>query len=345
MIATLALAVTLLAPAWGQSPEPPVLDTSAVQEVDESSAELEARVEELSQRLAEQEAEIQRLRTQLDEPRVSPRVVHEEHLESAPEDLVAGPERVHFGGPVQVEAGEVIAEAVSFGGDVEVAGHVTGDATSFGGSVSVLDGGRVDGDAVSFGGVVEVRPGGVVRGDRVGLGSGAGVQGFDAGKAQIHHAGRGLLSSLYHRLVFLLSFLGAGVLIVGLFPDRVVRVAQALEARPLRSLLVGLFTTLALGFASILFMITIVGIPIGVVLIAVLGISWLAGFVGLCQALGDRLPFLPRPTGHWVTFLVGALLVSFVGVLPVVGWIAVGAASVLGMGAALTSRFGSSGRV
>jgi hypothetical protein len=68
--------------------------------------------------------------------------------------------------------------------------------------------------------------------------------------------------------------------------------------------------------------------------------AWLLGFVGLCQAVGDRLPVQERPHGRWIALLVGVLLMTFLGSLPWVGWVVVGGASLLGIGAALSTRFG-----
>jgi hypothetical protein len=340
VIATLTLFVALLAPAQAQEPPPAEAEPVAV-EAEAEARDLAAEVEALRLLVEEQNLEIEDLREQLG----GADVVHEETLEVDFEDLEVAPERVSFGSSVVVLPGEVVEEAASFGGDVEVSGRITGDATAFGGSVRVRDGGAVDGDAVSFGGRVEVEPGGAVQGDRVSMGSPVPKRARSASPAvTAQEVGRGFLSSLYHRLVFMLSFLGAGVLVVGLFPDRVGRVAEALEEAPLRSLAVGAFTTLGLLFAAVVFAVTVVGIPLTVLLVSLLALSWLVGFVGLCQALGDRMPFLDKPQGRWVAFLLGALIVSFVGVLPIVGWVAVIAASMLGMGAAITSRFGSMAR-
>ena len=53
-------------------------------------------------------------------------------------------DRVAFGGPVHVGAGEVVNDAVSFGGEVVVDGLVQGDVVSFGGDVTVRGEGRVE---------------------------------------------------------------------------------------------------------------------------------------------------------------------------------------------------------
>lgn len=268
--------------------------------------------------------------------------------------------RTGFGQPVSVAEGERIDEVVSFGDDVHVAGHVLGDAVSFGGNVRIAPTGRVDGDAVSFGGKVEVEGGGQVSGDRVAMGLPAGPAFPVAPTAPEEPVGAGsvlsltrgggwdgasLLVAIQRKLVWLLSLSGAGVLVVGLFPQRVGRVARDLEERPLRAAVVGvlgagflllfslLFTLLTLGF----------GLPVSALLVALLGGAWLLGFVGLCQAVGDRLPFEDRPYGRWIAFLVGVVLLTFLGSLPWVGWVVVAAASVLGVGSALSTRFGRAG--
>jgi hypothetical protein len=259
-------------------------------------------------------------------------------------------ERVGFGQPVHVEADEHVREVVSFGHDVTVAGRVDGDAVSFGGNVVVLSTGRVDGDAVAFGGVVNVAEGGRVTGDRASLGMPGAAADLTAAGGDHHAVGSvalatdasTLLHNLYQRLVLLLSVAGAGVLVVGLFPNRVSRIAQDLEARPVRSAIVGTLATGFLGLFALLFTVLTLGlgIPVSAVAVGVLGLAWLLGFVGLCQAVGDRLPLDQRPHGRWLAFLVGVVLITFLGSLPWVGWLVVGAASIIGVGAALSTRFG-----
>jgi hypothetical protein len=256
---------------------------------------------------------------------------------------------VAFGRPTKVKAGEVLDEVVSFGDDVEVAGHVTGDAVSFGGNVIVRSTGRVDGDAVSFGGMIEVEPHGIVNGDHVTLaipnvvaGIGAPDTPAAAGSMVSATDSSSLLDAVYGRLVLLLSIAGAGVLVVGLVPQRVGRIASDLEQHPVRAAVVGALSTGFLSVFGVLFLVLTLGLglPITLLLFALLGLSWLLGFVALCQAIGDRLPVESRPYGRWLAFLVGVVLLTFVGSLPWIGWLVIGGASLLGVGAAISSRFG-----
>lgn len=261
--------------------------------------------------------------------------------------------RTGFGQAVSVAVGEEVEEVVSFGSDVDVAGHVLGDAVSFGGNVRIAPTGRVDGDAVSFGGRVEILDGGAVEGDRVAMGLPAMTPAFPAppppppgpvGSGNVLEVTHGVdvFQTLHRKLVWLLSLSGAGVLVVGLFPHRVGRVARDIEDRPMRAAVVGTLGTGFLLLFSLLFTLLTLGfgLPVSALLVALLGGAWLLGFVGLCQAVGDRLPFEDRPYGRWIAFLVGVVLLTFLGSLPWVGWLVVGAASILGIGSALSTRFG-----
>ncbi len=288
--------------------------------------------------------EIDALRDEVDALKDSP-------AEAAGADLLDEPnERVGLGHAAHVAVGEQVDEAVAFGDDVTIAGRVTGDAVSFGGNVVVEPTGQVDGDAVAFGGVIKVRPGGTIAGDQVAMTVPGSITHIEPAGDEHHAVGSVALATdvptlmhrLYRRLVMLLSVAGAGVLVVGLFPNRVARVAQSLERRPVRSAVVGTLASMFIGAFALLFtLVTLgLGLPVSAVAIGILGVAWLLGFVGLCQAVGDRLPIEQRPHGRWLAFLVGIGLLTFLGSLPWVGWLVVGAASVLGVGASLSTRFG-----
>jgi len=242
-----------------------------------------------------------------------------------------GPRRA-VGSEVYVGPDETVDEVTSYGEDAVIDGHVLGNATSIAGDVHVGPTGVVDGDVVSFGGTVDVDEDAVVKGDRIAFAD----NDVDPQKTGI----AGLVSSLYHRLVFLLSVAGAGGLVVGLSPQRVGRIAAAVDDRPIWSLALGFGTTLVLSVTALLFALTIVGLPVAFLLVSVLGLGWLMGFVGLCQSMGDRLPFAQKSHGRWFAFLVASLVLTFVGVLPIVGWLVVAVAGFVGIGAAMTSRFG-----
>ncbi len=242
-------------------------------------------------------------------------------------------------GAVVVEAGENVPKAVAFGGPLDIHGQVTGSAVSFGGDVRVHNGAFVEGDAVSFGGRVIVDEGGAVDGNRVTLGQPATgsllstrLGGLEPGTDS---------TSLAHRLVVLLSFAGAGVLVVGLFPRQVDNVARTIAARPVQSGMLGVLLSGLGAILAVVLAITLVGLPVSLFLVVLVALAWLLGFVGLCQAAGDLLPWANRGARRWLAFLVGVLVLTFVGSLPIVGQLVFALTGFVCIGAGLQTRLGN----
>jgi hypothetical protein len=258
----------------------------------------------------------------------------------------SGGDRVAYGEVVEIGAHETIQSAVAFGSDIRVEGRVLGDATAFGGDVIVRPSGIIVGDAVSFGGRVLIEDGGQLAGEPISM-----VLPSPPTPGTTEAAGSltgfldlpTLAQTLYRRLVLMLSFAGAGVLVVGLFPQRVARVADTLEHQPIRSAVLGsAIASFVAMFSLLLAVVTLgLGLPVSFLLVAFLGLAWLLGFVGLCQAVGDRLPFAQKPHGRWAAFLVGVLLLTFISSLPLIGFLVVSAASLIGIGAASMSALGT----
>lgn len=260
-------------------------------------------------------AEIRRLQSEIDELKAKM---------NATRPPGSSRDRVAFGSDVTVARGEVVDDVVTFGGDADIQGTVHGDVSTFGGDITIGPEGYVSGDANTFGGRIDVAEGGGIGGEAVGDDVTAGD---DAPEVEAWSAW------LSHRLVFLLSFAGAGVLVVGLFPKRLTRVAAALSEHPIRSFVVGAVAAAVLLSTSALLTLTLIGIPVALMLLAVLGWGWLVGFVGVCQALGDRLPFEQAHHGRWIAFLIGCLAITFFGALPWFGWLVLTAVTLAGLGA------------
>lgn len=326
-----ALAVALAAP----------LHSHAAPTADDDTTALKREVEAMRTELAARKAEVQALEAKVERMR---RVT-----EAPPPAGVAGPE-------ITVGEGQSTEEAIAIWHDVHVVGHVTGDALAIGGDVVVHAGGQVDGDAVSIGGSVRVDEGGHVAGDKVALGFGPAPSPTPASSASPqasgHHAAGSLVLAtganetvqwLYHRLVWMLTIAGAGVITVGLFPDRVARVASDVSRRPVRSALVGTIATSTLVLFALLFLALTFGLgsPVSLAILAALAVAWLLGFVGFCQALGDRLPVDSEVHGRWLALGAGVTALAFAGSLPWVGWLGLLGVSMVGIGAALSTRFGS----
>jgi hypothetical protein len=250
-------------------------------------------------------------------------------------------DRVAFGNGVHVGPGEVVHDAVSFGGDTVVEGEVLGDAVSFGGSVILRDGASVTGDVTSFGGSVVDGRGSAVP---------AAASGHHA-RAQHgarHHEPRGPLdgalhwlkdaarSAVSHVLLFLL-----GLLMIGVTRERLRAMQTTMIKDGLKTAGAGLLAYIATGVAIVLFAITIVGIPASVVLALALPVATYVGLAAAATVIGAALP-IPKLQRNEVLQLAAGVGVLFVAsIVPVVGGIATAVAACLGLGALVRTRFGA----
>lgn len=235
-----------------------------------------------------------------------------------------------------VRAGEEVEDVVAFGASIRVDGTVRGDATAFGGDVTIGPTGVVQGDAVSLGGRVILEDGARLRGDRVGLDTTTGF--VDDRPPPPESWGH----YLYRRTLFLLSLAGAGVLMVGLFPTRVASVADRIAESPISSGFLGAaFSSLTLVIGGLFALLTLgLGAPLSLVAFGVLAASWLLGFVAVCQAIGDRLPF-EAPNGRWAALFTLSFVFAFSDLFGLGGTLFTLGVSLSAIGATLHARFGS----
>jgi len=248
-----------------------------------------------------------------------------------------------LGEPFIVRPGEVVDEAVAFAAPVHIHGRVEGEAVSFGDDVRVFNGGQVTGDAVSFGGRVVVDPGASVVGDRISYSDPTtSVARAQTSSASVLHAQstQTWLRTLARKLVLMLTFAGAGVLVVGLFPKHVENVAATISARPMRMGLLGAGLTTGLGLLALLLVMTVLLSPFALAIGVAIGVAWLLGFVALCQAAGDRLPIANEGLRRWIAFLTGVVVLAFVSMLPFIGQLFLVLIGFICVGAALHTRFG-----
>ena len=276
-----------------------------------------------------------------------------------------GQDRVSFGQDIVVEQGESVGDAVCIGCSIRVEGTVTGDAVTVGGGMTVSGRGRVkgdvvavggrirltgavDGDAVAVAGTIELGPDAAVGGDAVGvLGEVEGVQdGRVGGEVGTIRPTAGVLASFF--VVFLVVFLITALIIQPLLalscaallgPQRLDVLARTAASRGLMSFLVGagvLTAFLLLSLAGIFIPLWIPGI--GLPLTPILFVPLVVGYAGISYWVGHGL--LPHVNTRPAAFL-GAVLVTILQIIPIVGWIAFVIFFPLALGVAVTSGFGT----
>ncbi|MEM6929648.1 MAG: hypothetical protein AAF602_22095, partial [Myxococcota bacterium] len=233
-----------------------------------------------------------------------------------------------FGRNVVVAADEQARDVVVVGGDVEVEGEVLGNVIAVGGSIQLEGEGRVVGDTVVIGGRVR---GTNVEGDKVSV---APTTDLTPSSEPLE-----LARTVYRQLVWLLVVASAAVLVSGIFPGQVRRVAEHVESQPLRTGLVGLFSGgFVLLFSGMFATLTFgLGLPISVVLVAVLAAAWLLGIVSLAHAIGSRMELGQTAATQWVAVLIGVVAMGILTIIPVFGTLVFVAASALGLGAVMNT--------
>lgn len=232
---------------------------------------------------------------------------------------------VAFGGSIEV-TGEV-HDAVSFGGGLEVRGEITGDAVVLFGSTRVRDGGRIRGDAVSILGSVRA-PDSAVGGDIVSSESWAPI-------------------ALSGVVIALIVFLVFGIVIQPLLvllcftllgERRITVLAETARRRSGMSFLIGIALCIGsfiLSIAAAMTPIISLQIPFGLVLFCVL----VVGYAGVSYWVGRGM--LPR-SGALGAAILGAVLVTIIQLIPVVGQMAFLIFSMMALGSAVLSGFGTS---
>ena len=278
-------------------------------------------------------------------------------LSAAPADALALKREIL--GDVVVEEGEVADEVSTAWGDVVVRGRVTGDVHSGFGDVTTK--GPVGGDVEA--GFGDVRVGGSVGGDvKAGFGDlfllrGARIEGeagLGYGAVREQHpdssVGGGVRTAVMDdedspdastgavaRGVATLGFAAAALLVAVVAPGPLRAAARCIENAPVRSLIVGVASLPIVVVGSVLLALSGVGLLL-------LPLAWpvylavvVFGAIVAAYALGSRVVLAAGRyhAGDTLAAVVGALIISAISLVPVVGGLLLAGLVLLGTGATL----------
>jgi uncharacterized RDD family membrane protein YckC len=276
--------------------------------------------------------------------------IHHDALVSIGHDVVLKEDEtaeavVVIGGSAIIR-GRVRDAAVAIGGNLDIEGEVGDAAVAVMGNVKAGPGAHIHGDLVTVGGKSDMETGAKVDGH---------VQVVDT-PIGLPHA-KWLKGWLVHSLfklrplapqvgwvwgiwaVFLLVYL----LIAAVFPRPVQACIDELTRRPATSFLMGLLSKLLLPVVLLILTVTILGIVVVPFVLAALFLGLLVGKVAILEWLGLTLGRhvgtrgITSPLG---AFLLGALIVTVLYLVPVLGLVAFGVLSVWGLGCAVMAAFG-----
>jgi hypothetical protein len=240
--------------------------------------------------------------------------------------------------------GEARSHVAVLQGSARIAGRVAGDVIVLSGDLTVEPSAEVGGDLFVLGGEVMVAPGGQLGGRVVSFASVSSVwltlvEGPSLGLSGFSPVVLGA------KLALLTAWLALLLLLFGSCPLRIMSTSEEVAREPIRSFFVGLVAVLALVLTSVLLSAlaaAIVGLPL-LALVAIFAlILKLWGMVAAFHALGAWVfRVVLRRRGLPLTeATLGLLLLGSLKFLPYVGVWVWTAATLIAVGATLSTKFG-----
>jgi len=251
------------------------------------------------------------------------------------------------GGHVEIGPKATVAGGVSVGGgDVSIDGKVKGYVQAAGGTVRIN--GIVGGDVIASGGTVELGPDARIAG-KVRYASRDALQRDPAaqvagGVEQMPFKGRAAAHSEpgVHKagtIIWTLGLMLLAALLVGLLPAITTRVSTTLSARPGMSLLIGFAALVCVPVAAVLLLITVIGIPLALLTLALYSALLIVGYTMTGIGVGDwtlrRFRSADASRGGWRigAAVVALLVIALLARVPVVGGLLTFAVLIAGVGA------------
>ena len=262
------------------------------------------------------------------------------------EGRVGGDARI-AGGRVSLARTAVVAgEARLFGGEVEVLGRLPAGSRIRAGHATIA--GEVDGDLHVEADSIELQPGARIKGKLVYASArplvrdpAAQIEGGEVRQPMPEHPGapqRGQAASGFGAVMALLGLVAAAAVWALLFPELSQRAQARLAKAPGTSLALGAAVFVVVPILMLVLLITIIGAPLALALLAAYGLVLLAGYLVVAGMLSDRLlqattRAAPTRAQHLLALAAAVVLLGLLAVVPVVGWLLTLVALMAGTGA------------
>ncbi len=213
--------------------------------------------------------------------------------------------------------GTVSGSVIVLDGDVTIRGTVTGDVVAITGLATLGRRARVSGDLIYGDDRPVQAPGSQVSGD---------VQKFEIGDA-------GLVGAIGLWIALLASMFVLGLLLLALAPRAAEAIARTARTKALVCAGVGLLAFFLLPVIAIAVCFTIVGLPLGIVLLASLVPLYAFAYVTAALVIGR----LVLKSSRILAFLAGLVILGLLTLIPIAGALFAFLAIVFGLGALLVS--------
>ncbi len=149
----------------------------------------------------------------------------------------------------------------------------------------------------------------------------------------------GIAALLIVKVVLFLGLLVAGIVLFLLLPDFTVHTARTIQTDPWKSLGLGFVLLVATPVAGVLIMVSLVGIPLALALLALYAVSLLVAYLMTVFFLGEagarifrRGPEMSKG-GRVIWFVVALIVFSLFRLIPILGGILLFLALIFGLGA------------
>lgn len=236
------------------------------------------------------------------------------------------------GGEITVD-GSIKGELAAAGGEVRINGPVTGDASVAAGTLELGPDARIGGKLTFRGGELHRDPAAQV------------VGGVEQAHGRWRMHDRTWAGRLEHGWIWIPVAMLLAALIAAAFPAASNRMTQELRERPWITPLVGLVALTTIPVAAVLLMVTIIGIPLGLLALMVYGVLLCVAYLWVAVVVGGMLLDRVKPESAaraaWRTgAAVLAMLVLAVLVrVPFVGGMIKLVALVVGLGMIVAAVF------
>lgn len=243
-----------------------------------------------------------------------------------------------------IVAGEVLTDVAALDGSVDISGRVTGDLVVLRGNVRLAPTARVGGDVFVVGGSVRAAHGAQVGGRMVSYptASHAWLTLLEGPSIGLGFASRLVLGA---KLALVAAWAALLLLFFAASGRQVLETADGVRREPFRSFFVGLTGVVSLVLTGLFFSAFargVIGVPLLALVVLLALVLKLWGMVAVFHALGDWLSrrVLRRRFRPLNAATLGLLVLGAVKFLPWFGVMAWTMATLIGIGAALTTKFG-----
>jgi hypothetical protein len=248
---------------------------------------------------------------------------------------------IRLGKDITIEKGEKVRRVIVIMGQITVNGTVDDSVLAIGGSVVLTKTAVVKGDVASVGGVIVVAKDAEIGGNLTEINS-TNIYETLINSINSQWDGWSWVFALIS-LSMLTVILCMALLTAALLPKQVIMVSEAISENTLKVILTGVLALIAIAPLALLLTISVIGIaliPLEVILVV---LTALLGFIAVSRLIGAWALRLAGKGDAGVvrqTFW-GLVIIWIIGWVPYLGWMIKAISIVIGLGAALITRFGT----